>query len=215
MFRPMMAIIGRRPIIQRKCFTCITCMSCLVRVKTLVLCVWAGLWCCAMCFDRTRTKPTQYRRLTGTHNKILINRKILLILTKHILNTRVLILSNQHHASEDPHYLQLRKASPCLERGLLWTNYVLKLFFSWYDTVWPGKRNMLSPSSGGYQEVGIYLQDCTVWQTRRPTFENVSPWKPQISPKNELVLYLSLRIKSQRKGTLNLDENLTKRYALF
>jgi hypothetical protein len=32
----MMAIIGRWPTLQRKCFTCITCMCCLVRDRTLV-----------------------------------------------------------------------------------------------------------------------------------------------------------------------------------
>jgi hypothetical protein len=36
MFWPMMAIIGRQPTLQRKCFTCVMCMCCLVRVKTLV-----------------------------------------------------------------------------------------------------------------------------------------------------------------------------------
>jgi hypothetical protein len=33
MFWPMMAIIGMRPTLQKKCFTCIMCKCCLVRVK--------------------------------------------------------------------------------------------------------------------------------------------------------------------------------------
>jgi hypothetical protein len=46
MFRLMMIIIGRRPALQRKYFTCITCMCGLVRVRNLVFKIY---FCAILC----------------------------------------------------------------------------------------------------------------------------------------------------------------------